>query len=247
MDPTDAERWFFCPQRLARPRVRLVCIPHAGGAATVFLPWARRLPPDIEMRAVQLPGRGARFKELAHRALDLMVADIGRAMSVSSWNDSDLVLFGHSMGALVAFELARRLRGHRRLVRLVLSGHRAPQLPARHALFHRMDDDELIAALKRLNGIPGSVAGEPGLLQRLLPTLRADLLATEAWTYQRDEPLDVPILAFQGDRDPHVTFEELDPWRQQTRGGFALRCVPGDHFSALAAQGQMVDEIARVL
>jgi len=240
---TARSRSLLVPRPVARPRLRLVCLPHAGASATMFVPWAGELPTDVELVAAQLPGRGARRHEPAATRLGDLLDELREGLS--PWLDAPVALFGHSMGALLAFELARRLRGVAKIAWIVVSGHRAPHIPLRTAPLHRLDDAQLAEAIRGLGGTPDVLLRDADLLRLLLPTLRADFEAAETWTHRTDEVLDCPLLACAGLDDPHVTDEDLEGWRVHTRADFQCRRVRGDHFDVLAPGGPIVTELAR--
>jgi medium-chain acyl-[acyl-carrier-protein] hydrolase len=154
--------------------------------------------------------------------------------------------FGHSLGALLAFEVGRLLRRQGRAlpVHLFVAACPAPQLLARDRSWHRLADDELAAELRRYNGLPDELLAEPELLALFLPALRADLTLYETAVYQADRPFAFPITAFGGDHDPLVNAEELRAWRGQTSGPFHLTLFDGDHFFLRAAQPAVLAGIA---
>jgi medium-chain acyl-[acyl-carrier-protein] hydrolase len=157
--------------------------------------------------------------------------------------------FGHSMGALIAFELARELarRGRPGPLHLFVSGRRAPQVPDREEPLHRLPDPEFVVRLRELNGTPEEVLANGELMQLLLPLLRADFAVHETYEYRPGEPLAVPISALGGIADPEVRRDDLEAWRPETRGAFRLRMLPGDHFFLLSARRLVTEAVARDL
>lgn len=232
----------------ARPRLRLICFPYAGGNAAAYRSWVTAFPADIEVLGVQLPGRGSRFKEpLATQLaplLDALALEITRL-----GDDAPFVFFGHSMGALLAFELTRelRLRGARLPSHLFVAGFRAPGLPERNASLHHLSDAEFLTAIRRYGGMPASVLEQPELMEMVLPIVRADFALVEAWREVEGAPLDLPITAFCGDNDASTTVAEMDAWRAQTLGKFTLHTLPGDHFFTQSAEPALLDEMTRAL
>lgn len=226
----SANPWLPFRRPLAAPRLRLVAFPFAGGGASVFRLWPELLPADIELCAVQLPGRETRFKELGFVRMTELARSAADALQPLT--DRPIVLFGHSMGALAAFELARewRRRGVPAPQRLIVSGHAAPHRPARGRALHALSDDAFRSELRRLNGTPEGVLENEELFQAFLPTLRADFAVCETYTCADEAPLDLPIVAVAGIGDPRANFDDLDAWRIHTRSGFSLRLHPGDHF-----------------
>lgn len=235
---------------IARPnaaaRVRLFCFPHAGAGATAYQTWARQFPPHVEVCAVQLPGRENRFREGVPRRWGALIESL--ASSVQAHADRPVAFFGHSMGALVAYEVARQLRQWQAPmpVHLFASGHRAPHLPRRHEL-HQLPDAELLQQLQTVGGGQTRLAGHDELTQLLLPIIRADLALVERYTYIPGEPLDTPITALCGAWDPWVSPEEAEGWRQHTGGPFSLRILPGDHFYLRANTGPLVSILSHTI
>jgi medium-chain acyl-[acyl-carrier-protein] hydrolase len=163
--------------------------------------------------------------------------------------DVPFALFGHSLGALVSFELARQLRklGLPDLVHLFVSGHRAPQIPRPGPLTHQWPDAEFVAELRRLNGTPEEVLQHAELMALLLPVLRADFAIIETYSGSDEEALDCPISAFGGLQDSEASYDEVAAWREQTRGLFKVRMLPGDHFFLHSARAQILRAISQDL
>ncbi len=238
---TGRERINARSYREAGGRVRLVCLPYAGGAASLYRDWPAR-PPDVDLVAPQLPGREERFGEPVPTELTALVDDLLPTVAALG---PPVVLFGHSMGALVAYELARRLTGDGfPPATLVVSAHPAPHLPQRHPPLHRLPDAAFVDQLRRLGGTPSGVFEEPELVELLLPALRADFTATETYRSPPGPRLGCRILAVGGRDDPRVEAGELDAWRAHTSGPFTQLQLPGDHFFAWDA-GSGLSEVLR--
>ena len=222
--------WILCTNRRPDARLRLFCFPYAGGGAGIFRTWSDALPPTVEVCAVQLPGREWRIRETPFNDLIPLVQTLVPVLR--PYFDIPFTFFGHSMGALIGFELARRLSTHegRGPVHLFVSGCRAPQLPDPGPPIHALPRAAFVSELRRLNGTPEEVLGNLELMQLLLPTLRADFALCETYVYSPQLPLDSSISAFGGLQDAEVSHEELALWREQTRSSFTLRLFPGDHF-----------------
>lgn len=238
-----ADRWF--PYRKPQPeaRMRLFCFPFAGGSAAVFRTWSQGLPPAVEVCAVQPPGRERRMSEAPFRRLDALVEAVAEAMEPLL--DRPFAFFGHSMGAKVAFELAQRQRhrGRPQPSRLFVSGSRAPHMPDDEPPLHALPDDELIQELHELGGTPREVLDNDELMRLLLPLLRADFEVNETYDPASHEPLDCPLSAFGGLRDPEVPPETVEGWREHTRGAFRRRMFEGHHFFLLEQQQELVAEV----
>lgn len=237
--------WLAVPRPNPQARLRLFCFPYSGASASVYYRWADGLPAALEVCPVQLPGRGTRLSEPPFGRLDDMVPLAAEALV--PYLDRPFALFGHSMGALLAFEVARYLRRHHRVApaRLVVSGHSGPQLPDRNPPLHGLPEPEFRERLRELNGTPPEVLEHPELMQLLIPILRADFAASETYVYRAEEPLDCAIGAYGGLADLHVSRAELEAWREQTTGPFSLRMLPGDHFYLNTQQALLLQSLAR--
>jgi surfactin synthase thioesterase subunit len=210
-------------------RIRLFCFHHAGGAASAFRAWPKGLPAGWEVCPVQLPGRENLFTQARFTALAPLLDALCPALR--AWIDRPFALFGHSLGALVAFEAARRLRQSGRVpTRLFLAAHRAPHLPAAREPLARAPDAVLLGTLCRLGGMPEAVLQNEELLQLLLPVFRDDLAIAEDYRWQGGPPLDCPISVLGGQEDPFVDPAALQGWGQHTRGGCRTHRFPGGHF-----------------
>ncbi|MGW0533744.1 thioesterase II family protein [Streptomyces sp. NPDC003032] len=208
--------------------VRLVCFPHAGGAASYFFQVSRQLSPVADVLAVQYPGRQERRKEPCVDSVTELADVLTRELL--EWADKPLVFFGHSMGALVAFEVARRLeRQGVELVSLFASGRAAPSL-SRDEGVHRRGDAGLIAKMKELGGTAGSLLDDPDVVEMLLPALRNDYRAVETYRLAPGPPLGCPLVVLTGDADPQVSVEEARHWREFTSGEFEMHTYSGGHF-----------------
>ena len=225
--------------------MRLFCFPYAGGGALVFRNWAEILPQEIEVCAMQLPGRGNRLRETAFRNISLVVEAVGE--EIVSLLDRPFAFFGHSMGAIIVFELARLLRrdGHELPTHLFVSAHKAPQIPKDEPHIFNLPDEKFIQELQRLNGTSREVLDHPELMQMMAPLLRADFESIQTYTYQHEPPLDCPITAFGGLQDPDISRETLEPWREQTTSTFNLRMFHGDHFFLNTEQAHLLRVVAQ--
>lgn len=230
-----------------RARLRLFCLPYAGGGAAVFRGWGAVAPPEIHVVPVHLPGRGNRFTEPALTRSDALVEQL--AEELSPYMDVPFALFGHSMGAMLAFELTRHLRalGRQLPEHLLVSGRRAPQRVSDKRKLHGLPEDEFRVELRNLNGTPDEILEHPELMELFAPILRADFELCETYALREDEPLDVPISAFGGLEDPDVSRDDLMAWKEHTRGFFKLRMFPGGHFFLNGARQQLVHAVSEDL
>lgn len=234
-------KWLRVLTEPKSPRLRLVCLPHGGAGASVFLPWAAHVPPDVALLAVAYPGREDRWGEPFPRDLGTVVAHVTSALRPLA--DVPYVLFGHSLGAAVAHEVTQRLRelGRPLPVRLVVSGREAPQ-DERGGDVHRLGDDGLFAELRRLGGVPPEAIADPDLRALVADVVREDYRLVETHSSWHTTPLAVPVSAFVGDRDPDLVADAAARWATLTTGEFRLRVFPGDHFYAAAQPGAVVAE-----
>jgi medium-chain acyl-[acyl-carrier-protein] hydrolase len=225
-------------------RLRLVCLPWAGGGASGYRDWPAHLPDDVEVVAVQLPGRESRLVEPPVSSMELLVARL--AAGLVGQLDRPFALFGHSMGALIAFELAGRLRSMgREPERLLVSGARAPHLPSRRTRDrHTLPDREFVSTVRELGGMPPEVLGSPDLLDLVLPALRADFALVETYTHRAGPVLHCPISAFGGVDDDDVAPGDLRAWSRHTTGPSRSHLLPGGHFFVNSSRGALLRIVA---
>ncbi|MFO7587674.1 MAG: alpha/beta fold hydrolase [Gemmatimonadota bacterium] len=230
-----------------RPRIRLFCFPYSGAGASIFGGWTRALPEFVEVRAVELPGRGRRIREATVPRLPALVDDVAALLETEL--DAPYALFGHSMGALLAFELARSLRrtGANGPVHFFASGHAAPQTPRTDDPLHVLPEDEFVERVRSLEGTADELLEHEEFRRILIPVLRADFAVCETYVHEPGEPLDCGITVFGGVGDPYVDRDTLLGWREHTRGPFALRMLPGGHFFLNTARQALLEAVARDL
>jgi medium-chain acyl-[acyl-carrier-protein] hydrolase len=242
-----SERWLAYREVNPRARVRMFCFPYAGGGASVYRGWASLLPADVEVCPVQLPGRESRLRDQPFSRPEPMIETLAEVLQ--PYMDLPFVFFGHSMGGMISFELARELRrrGRKLPLALFVSGRRAPQVPAREEPIHELPEPEFIAKLRELNGTPEEVLQHAELMKLLMPILRADFAVNETYVYTEEEPFDLALSAFGGLGDEEVTREDVEGWRQHTRGRFRMRMLPGDHFFVHSAKDLILEAVARDL
>ncbi len=246
-DTATLGSWIAGRKANPRARLRLFCFPYAGGSALMFRAWSNALPADVEVCPIQLPGRSTRLMERPFTELAPLIQALTRALS--SLLDKPFAIFGHSLGALVGFELARRLRRQYGVnpVRLFVSAGCAPQIPRRGSPIHILPGREFLAQVSRLNGIPMEVWKDEELMEIVLPSLRADFTVYETYVYSVEPPLNCPISTFGGSQDGKVSRSDLEAWRDQTTASFALRMLPGDHFFPNTTQPLLLQMLSREL
>lgn len=232
---------------ILRSRLRLLCFPYAGGGATALMSWDKLLPASMEPRTIQLPGRGSLFREAPFTAFASLVRWFIRKEGPTL--RPPYALFGHSLGALVAFEVTRQLRRMDRPLPLclVVSGRTAPQLPDPNEPVHGLAPDVFKARLRSLGGTPPELLDNEELMDLVLPTLRADFQISETYRYTHEPPLPCPIVALGGKDDETTPVEALLPWREQTAGRFRHHLFPGGHFFIHSAAQLVVDTITSEL
>lgn len=210
--------------------IRLFCFPHAGAGGLAYREWSRLLPSAVQVLPVLPPGRETRLREASYTSIEPYVEDLAAALAPEL--RAPYALFGHSLGALVAFELARRLRaaGLAAPVHLFVSGRIAPQLTEYRRILHRLPASDLARELTALGGIPGDIDLGDHRLGYLLAALRADLTVNEKYAFRAEPPLGTAVTALGGTTDPRVNESELAAWRTQTSGPFAFRTFRGGHF-----------------
>jgi medium-chain acyl-[acyl-carrier-protein] hydrolase len=237
--------WIVRPKPNASAQVRLVCIPYAGGGTGIYRSWSAKLPPEVELCLAQLPGREVRFGEPLVDRSGVILDALARELKPLA--DLPLAIFGHSMGALLAFELARRLEGEGvNVLQLFVSGRRAPHLPERERL-HDLPEAKFIEELRRLNGTPEEVFASAELMRLVLPILRADLAVDETHILKEEPKLSCPVLALGGRRDAMVPEASIEAWRDYTRGAFKTAFCQGDHFFVQQEREFVLREVASAL
>lgn len=229
-----------------RARARLICVPYAGAGAAAYRDLPNVLPDWIQAFAIRLPGRESRLAETPLAGIDAVVDEVLRGLHGDDASGLPYALFGHSMGALVCFEVARAMRrlGDAQPVALFVSGRRAPHVPDPDRNLHELPEADFLAAVIELNGIPNQVLQEPGLLELISPALRADFAVCETYQHRPEPELRCSISVFGGVADPTTTPEWLNGWRSHTGGRFTLRLYPGDHFFLHAHHREMAAALA---
>jgi medium-chain acyl-[acyl-carrier-protein] hydrolase len=216
---------------VAATSLRLFCLPYAGGsAAAIYGRWSRQLDARTEVIPVELAGRGARIAETPVPSAAVMVNDALRAVLPCS--QEPFALFGHSLGAVLAFEMARRLEHEygRPPAHLFVSGFGAPDEPATPDLAYLLPEHEFRDRLRDLSGTPREVLDNDDLMELVLPVLRADFAAIAQWRFSPGPPLSCPVTVFGGLADPEVEVATLAGWQRQTTASCEVRLLPGQHF-----------------
>jgi surfactin synthase thioesterase subunit len=224
-----ASQWIVTPRPNPRAEIRLLCVPHSGGGVSTFHGWSERLP-VAEVGVVQLPGRGNRLHEPLIESLmtaaDAIVDELTRSPAAPT------VLFGHGLGAVIAFEIARRLEERSwPLLALFVSGHRAPGLAEPLPLRSQFPTDQLFTeAQRRTEAVSRDDGFDKESIEQMIPGLRADFAMLDGYRYQAGPRLRCPVVACCGADDPHASRADMEGWRAQTSGRFSSHSFAGGHF-----------------
>ncbi|MFF3443019.1 thioesterase II family protein [Streptosporangium sp. NPDC002721] len=238
--------WLRCAFPRPGATTRLFCFTHAGGSATAYRAWSEPLPASVELHATQLPGRADRFNEPLPEDMDTLADEVTGSMLPLL--DRRFALFGHSMGATLAYEVTRRLEARGIApARLFASGARAPHDPRDRPPISEYDDDRFVAEIAKLGGTEVEILSHRAMREIILPYVRADFRLVEAYRHRPGPPLHTPISAFVSDADPVVTPAQAKSWEARTSSGFSLTIFPGDHFYLQPQRVRVVKEITRTL
>lgn len=228
--------WIECFFPNSKAAARLFCFPYAGAGSLLYRSWSELLPSFLELCPIVLPGRERRFQEPFTLQLNSLVQTL--ADSFSPFFDKPFLFFGHSLGALIAFELSREFRRREYPLPslLIVSGCTAPQMQKIYhqnnpkGFAHTLSDEQLVNRLKEMKGTPSEILDNPRMIKFFLPILKADLEIAETYEYKEEQALSIPILALGGDQDPEVSIDFLQAWNSQTVSNFKCQIFPGNHF-----------------
>jgi medium-chain acyl-[acyl-carrier-protein] hydrolase len=239
--------WFANAQCNRRTDSRLFCFPYAGASSVVYHNWAKSLPEFVDVIPVQLPGRGMHLNTAPLTRMDELIEQLSPVLA--EFLDRPFFFFGHSMGALIAFELAHALRMRYRVEpeALFVSGREPPSFPERTPDIHRLPKDQFIAHLRLLNGTHPDLLGNEEILELILPVLRADFELVETYSFRRGVKLTCPIQAFGGSQDPEANPQTIRQWRNFTSGPFSMQVIEGDHFFIHQQKDQLLACLSKVL
>ena len=242
-----ASPWFVRHSAARSGGQRLFCCPYAGGSATMFRAWAERLPPTVEVIGVQAPGKGSRLLEPPYRNVHQLVDGLLDALT-PLLNEKPFSFFGHSNGALVAFELSNMLQRHRLPMprRLFLSASPAPWARVFDPPYSQMSDETFKAMLKDFNGTPSEILDDTDLFQLLLPGLRADFSMSEGYRYSHPRKLAVPVDIYHGEHDD-IEPAQIQAWSEHIAQPPRFEQIPGGHFFIHSHVEQLTDSVARRL
>ncbi len=238
-----SNKWIVTP--IPRPQAKMIlyCLPFAGGSSNSFRPWASVLPPAVELRAVELPGHGMRLTETLLRRLEDLLPALSEAVAASA--EKPFAIFGHSMGALLGYELVLRLEETFRKFpeHVFLSGHGAPTLPEREEPIHQLPKPQFLQKIRQYNGTPHEVLENGELMELMEPILRADFEVCETYQPREIRPMHVPLTVLGGINDPGAPRKDLEAWKDFTTASFNVRMFPGDHFYLLQHRMTLIQAI----
>lgn len=235
---------------VAEPRLRMLCFPYAGGGAALYRPWVEGLGPHVDVCPVELPGRGVRPTEPPLRDMKRVCDSLFEAIELLP-RDAPMVLYGHSMGARIAFELSLRLGN--RVRHLFVSGSASPDSAPRLGggpgarLISQLTDEELRARLRVLGGTPVEILDDDELMERILPVVRADFVLTERYRAAPHAHVTVPITSLRGSSDVLVEPAEAERWQLRTNAAFRYLEVPGGHFFLDEQRARVIAEVSKDL
>lgn len=229
-DSLPGSRWVVRPHPQSDAHLRLFCFPYAGGGASLFRNWWKFLPENIEVCCIQPPGREERICEAPFRSIPALIDAL--ADELAPWLDMRFAFFGHSLGGLLSFECARRLRTRSGLLpeHLFISACRAPHLPLARKPIHALSTPAFTEELRRLNGTPEPVLKDREVMEMMEPVLRADFGLYETYGYIEEPPFLGPLSAFGGLQDGEVSKDAVAAWEAHSLGRFQLQMFAGDHF-----------------
>lgn len=238
------EKWLHWPRAKSNASLSMFCFPYACAGTQIFHQWPSFLPLDVDVCGIQLPGRGFRINEEPYTDIFKLVEDVCKAILMEL--DGPYVLFGHSMGAMLAYEVAKEL--HRMTgvwpEQLIVSAYRAPTIIRTGKKYHKTTDREFMAKINSLGGIPSSICNDSELIDLFLPVFRADFALIENYPFGNSKPVSCDITAFAGTCDPEASIDEVDAWKLVTNGNFKLRQVIGGHFFIHEAQAAFLDQMS---
>lgn len=242
----NSNPWTMAFKPNPQARMRLFCIPYAGAGASAYRDWHASIRDDVEVVGIQLPGRESRFSEPPLVSIDDIVGQLTEV--IAQHGDKPFVLFGHSLGALVSYELTRAIQQLRGSTprHLIVSGTRAPCCPRRDDPIHQLDDDTFLDRIKSFNGTPPSLLQDMELMKLFTPLLRADFRAAESYRYVDRGPIWCPVTVLGGDEDDGVPLDDLSAWSSMCRSRYDRHVFHGDHFFIHKHKAAVIDIINRV-
>ena len=245
MKSSVSQSWIRQTRANTHARLRLFCFAHSGGGASFFRRWGESIGTDIDVCSLQLPGRENRRSEPPFTQFTPLIETLVDVLL--PYMDLPFAFFGHSLGALISFELAHQLRrqGRQGPAQLFVSGRRAPHIPRPETSIVALPDREFIEEIQRFHGTAPEVLQNKEVMELFLPLLRADFSLYESFVYASEGALNCPISVFGGDDDTEVSIATLIAWKEHTTSMFKLHVFPGNHFFLLEAEAQLLQIINR--
>ncbi|MEO7261117.1 MAG: alpha/beta fold hydrolase [Jatrophihabitantaceae bacterium] len=244
----QTSRWLPLHAFPDRGGLPLFCLPHAGGGASAYRAWLGRVP-GVDVLPVQLPGREARLREAPYEQMGPLAAELASVIADGA-GSRPYAVYGHSLGALVAFETLReiRRRGGEQPVQLFVSGCVAPHCAVEDGPpVVGMSEPQLVQMLRQLGGTPDWLLADPEVLRMILPAVRADFSVKETYSYQDEAPMDVPVTVLSSTADPRAPHEWQQKWREQTRAGCTVHTLLGGHFAVFERSELTLGHLAGAL
>ncbi len=245
--PCTGSAWLVVPKPNPAARLRLICLPYAGGNAATYASWPQWLVSEVELIAVQLPGRVSRMADTAFSNMQELVTALHS--EIHCCLDKPYLLFGHSLGSRLGFELLKSLErdGCRLPAHFIASGGAPAHVPLREAPMHQLDDAAFIESLRRIGGTPEAILQSEELMALLLPTLRSDFKVAETRQEPVKRPVDCALSLFAGDDDNTVLLEDMYAWRDCFQRGGEFSAFPGGHMFVDSAGPAVVEKINRII
>jgi medium-chain acyl-[acyl-carrier-protein] hydrolase len=238
--------WFILPQPNPDATARLFCFHHAGGNASFFYHWAKQLDPMIELVLVQLPGRGISMGAPFLTEMNMVIFNLYTA--ILKYSDKPYYFFGHSLGALMAFELAHILQKYNKpLPKCLFVSAKSPPHLSSNTFTHHLSDKDFIEIIKKYNGLPLEILEDSSLLNLFLPIIRADFKLLETYTYDEKLPLFCDLIALGGTEDHIVKPHNIEKWQSYTAANFNYHLLPGDHFFVKTQQQNVLEILSRTM
>jgi len=244
----ENNRWIVRPNPNNNAKLRLFCFPYAGSSAVVTYKFlVDNLPEFIDVCPVELPGRGARMMETLIDNLDVVIDEATEA--IQDFIDIPFIFFGHSMGALISYELTHSLiqKYSAKPSKLYMSAHKAPFLERSGPIMHKLEANKFTDELVKMDGISKEIMQHKELMELVLPIIRNDYLVCETYKYKQKELLDIPITVFGGSYDKDITENDLLAWSKITSADFNHFMIQGDHFFILKQKDYFLKLFSRIL
>jgi surfactin synthase thioesterase subunit len=238
-------KWFVIPKPNPKAKLRIFCFPYAGGNVASFYPWVDRLNSDAELVLVHLPGRTSRIFEESYSSMDDLINELIKIMPCLL--DKPYVLFGHSLGSRVAFELVNRFTelNIKLPVHFIASGSGAPSEKCKDKVTYNLSDEEFIGELDRLGGTPKELLANKELLEICLPSLRGDFQIAETYQFKDKVVFNIPLSILGGSDD--LEYDKLILWEQFFQAPASISIIPGGHFFIDSNAGITLDEVNKIL